>query len=79
MPVFPDICKHFLVNATGMANMLICQHFANLGSAASKLCLHYLPMSYKKEARLVIFYGLKYQRVLTQGIAENQQDVRKKT
>ena len=30
LPVFPIICHCFPVNATGMANMLICRHFANL-------------------------------------------------
>ena len=30
LPVFSIICHYFTVNATGMANMLICRHFANL-------------------------------------------------
>ena len=30
LPVFSIICHYFPVNATGMANMLICRHFANL-------------------------------------------------
>ena len=30
LPVFSIICQYFPVNATGMANLLICRHFANL-------------------------------------------------
>ena len=30
-PLFASISRYFPVNATGMANMLICRHFANLG------------------------------------------------
>ena len=29
-PLFASISRYFPVNATGMANMLICGHFANL-------------------------------------------------
>ena len=29
-PLFAIISRYFPVNATGMANMLICRHFANL-------------------------------------------------
>ena len=32
LPVFFIICHYFPVNATGMANMLICRHFANLAN-----------------------------------------------
>ena len=31
LPFFSIICHYFPVNATGMANMRICRHFANLG------------------------------------------------
>ena len=38
-PLFASISQYFLVNATGMANMLICRHFANLGLESSTLPL----------------------------------------
>ena len=37
LPVFSIICHYFPVNATGMANILICRHFANLGDYAANM------------------------------------------
>ena len=34
-PLFAIISRYFPVNATGMANMLICRHFANLAPKAT--------------------------------------------
>ena len=36
LPVFPIICQYFPVNATGMANMLICRHFAILSIGSTQ-------------------------------------------
>ena len=38
LPVFSIISRYLPVNATGMANMLICRHFANLDKRRIKLC-----------------------------------------
>ena len=49
LPVFSIICHYFPVNATGMANMLICRHFANLAllstvmSSLSSIIVHITP------------------------------------
>ena len=46
-PLFAIISRYFPVNATGMANMLICRHFANLGVGGGlkfeKKCLKSTP------------------------------------
>ena len=38
-PLFASISRYFPVNATGLANMLICRHFANLVLFCSMLLL----------------------------------------